>query len=90
MRTQNPIRSQIDMCEMHLCKVQSAGDPRENIGNAGPEQSKNYNDNNRNQNDNQRILDQALTFFFRGEQHFFSPSFFLRLALHLRAKDIIA
>jgi hypothetical protein len=31
-----------------------------------------------------------LTFFLRGEQHFYSPSFFLRMAPFLRAKDIIA
>ena len=67
---QNPIRSQMDLCESKLGEVQSAGDPREDIGDTGAEQSKNYNDDDRNQNNNQRILDQALTFFLRGEQHF--------------------
>ncbi len=49
---QGPIRSQMDMSEQRLGEVQSAGDPREDIGYTGTEQSKNHNDNNRNQNNN--------------------------------------
>jgi hypothetical protein len=78
------------MTSSKLREVQSACDPREDTGYTGTKQSKNYNDNNRNQNNNQRILDQTLTFFLRGEQHFFSPSFLLRIALFLKANDIIA
>jgi hypothetical protein len=55
------------MREERLGEIQSAGNPREDIGYTSAEQSKNYNDYNRNQNNNQRILDQALTFFLRGE-----------------------
>ena len=42
----------MDLYQLILGEVQGAGDPREDIGYTGSEQSKNYNDNDRNQNDN--------------------------------------
>jgi hypothetical protein len=41
----------------------------ENIANGGADQRENNNDDNGYQNENKRVFDQTLTFFFRSEQH---------------------
>ena len=49
----------------------------EDIADRGAEQGKNNNHDNRDQNKNQRIFNEALTFLLRSEQHDNSPPFHL-------------
>ena len=74
---------------------QRAGDSAEGIADLGTQQTHNSNDNDSDEGENNRVLNQTLTFFLRSEQHdsdsFLNKVFFSEVhpqAIHILPKPI--